>query len=197
MANSWVEVCNQALVYLGSDRIQALTEANDRARICNERYQSVADAVMGEHLWSAAEKQTSLASDSTAPLYGYDYKYQLPVDCLYIREVTDTDGGLITNWKRIGQFIHCDENALLLGYTKQITDPTELDPLLAESIAARLAMEIAYRITKSNPIADRCAVIYAAKITAAKFNDAEENPDRDLAGLVPDSTGTKWLKVRK
>ena len=42
---SVVQICNSALNQLGASSITALTENSKNARICNERYETIRDAV--------------------------------------------------------------------------------------------------------------------------------------------------------
>ena len=49
---SVVQICNSALNQLGASSITALTENSKNARICNERYETVRDAVYRSHPWN-------------------------------------------------------------------------------------------------------------------------------------------------
>lgn len=57
---SVVDICNSALNMLGGNTIISLTETSKNARLCNQRYELVRDAVFREHPWNCLQKESSL-----------------------------------------------------------------------------------------------------------------------------------------
>ena len=58
---SVVQICNSALNQLGAASITALTDNSKNARLCNERYAVVRDAVFRNHPWNCLIKRQQLA----------------------------------------------------------------------------------------------------------------------------------------
>ena len=94
---SVVEICNSAINSLGASNITALTENAKNARLCNQRYEPIRDAVFRTHYWNCLIKRVQLAADTTTPAYEYDYQYTLPADTIDLLDhVIRTDAGNTT-----------------------------------------------------------------------------------------------------
>ena len=88
---SVIQICNSALNQLGAGSITALTENSKNARLCNERYETVRDAVYRSHPWNCLIKRVQLAQDSDTPAWGFSFQYTLPSDCLRVLQIKDYD----------------------------------------------------------------------------------------------------------
>jgi len=176
---SVVQICNSALNQLGASSITALTENSKNARICNERYETVRDAVYRSHPWNCLVKRVQLAQDSDTPSWGFAYQYTLPSDCLRILGIKDYN----SDYKIEGRKLLISESEVYLIYLAQITDVNELDVLLRETISAHLAQDIAYAITANLQVANLMAEKYQAKLSEARHADSSEgyNTNPELA----------------
>ena len=74
-----------------------------------------------------------------------------------------------------------DESSIKILYVAAITDTTQYDASLIETLSARLAAELAYPITQSSSLMDRMFSLYQQKLKDARFADATE-------GTVDDET---------
>ena len=77
-------ICNSALIKIGADRINSMTETNRRAQLCNEQYSKVRDEVLRSHPWNFAITRAEFSQLTTTPSFGYNYEYSIPSDCLRI-----------------------------------------------------------------------------------------------------------------
>ena len=128
---SVIQICNSALNQLGASSITALTENSKNARLCNERYETVRDAVFRSHPWNCLIKRVQLAQDTATPAWGFSYQYTLPSDCLRVLQIKDYDA----DYKIEGRKLLINEADVYLIYLAQITDVNELDVLLRETIS--------------------------------------------------------------
>jgi hypothetical protein len=179
---SEVDICNSALNAIGASNIIALTEDSRSGRLCNQRYTFVRDSVFRAHPWNCLIKRVELAQDSDAPSWEYAYSYQLPADpyCLRVLEVEGEDLGI--QYVIEGRKILTDEGTVKIRYIARVTDPTEYDAGLIETLSAALAAELAYPIANSNGLAQNMYSIYQAKLSEARFVDATEGtPDEIIA----------------
>ena len=103
---SVVEICNGALNQLGATTILSLTEDSKNARLCNQRFTQVRDAVFRSHPWNCLQKRQELAADTTAPAWGFKFAYTLPADCLRLLRILDYD----SNYKVEGRKILSNES---------------------------------------------------------------------------------------
>lgn len=144
MAASWVAICNQALISLGSNIIASLTEDTSNAKLCNALYRQVADECLVEHDWACATTRAILSPLAAAPeSTEWAYQFQVPAYplCLKVQR-TDPD----SPWEREGQVILSNESELTLVYTYQVINPAEIDTALARAIAGKLAALLAPKI---------------------------------------------------
>ena len=176
---SVVDICNGALNQLGASSITALTENSKNARICNERYETIRDAVYRSHPWNCLVKRVQLAQDSDTPAWGFSYQYTLPSDCLRVLQIKDYN----SDYKIEGRKLLIEQSEVYLIYLAIETDVNQLDILLRETISAALSQDIAYAITSNLQVAKLMAEKYQAKLSEARHTDASEgyNTDPTLA----------------
>lgn len=191
MATSVVEICNNALQDLGEEAITSLTDTNKAARLCNQRWPSVRDAVLRAHPWNCAMAQASLAAAQAAPLWRWEYQYQLPADYLRVVLVVGQDERTIRNWEVQGRVILCNEPApMRISYIRRETNPQRYDALLSEALSARLSAALAYPLTGSTSLGEACWDRYQERILEARGVDAREG--------VPESVApTTWLAAKR
>ena len=86
MASSVVRICNLALLQVGAQTINALTDATTEARYCNQLYEYSKDAVLRAHNWNFAKKRVELGLLS-GTYTNWLYSYQYPSNCLAARKI--------------------------------------------------------------------------------------------------------------
>lgn len=184
---SVVGICNNALIKDGQDVITALTEDSKAARLCNQLYEDVRDAVLRSHPWNCAVTRKALALLSSTPDWGYAYEYQLPTSpyCLRVLRMDYLD----YEFKIEGCKLLTDQGAANILYIARITDPNQFDKLLIEAIAARLASELAYPLTASNTLSVNMWKLYESKLSEARGVDAQE-------GTPDEIEADTWLNER-
>jgi len=172
---SEVDICNLALQRLGEKSITALTDDSTRARECNRVYDHARDTELRAHPWAFARKRAQIAASSTAPAFGFTTAYPLPADCLRILPTADQENIQIEN----GSILTDDTGAFKLIYIARITDPNSFDQTFVDLLVARIARDIAEKITQSNNKIEIAQQLYAdAKKEARKVN-AFEGPSHE------------------
>lgn len=177
---SKVEIANLALQRIGEEAITSLSDDSDRARAINRIYDSELRAELRSHPWNCALKQASLAALEDEPLFDYDQMFQLPSDCLRI--LPDSEA---TDWKVVGRKLYTnDSGPIELWYIYEITDPNEMDALLVEAFASRLAWKVSPRLTNSRTTTDEAKQSYFDAIREARKVNAfekiaDERPEDD------------------
>ena len=187
---SQVDICNRALQKLGADRIISLTQNSKEGRACNLAYEPVRDAELRAHAWNFAIKRRELAADATAPVYGYNYSYTLPSDCLRLLKNDYQEEFYSKDWKVEGRKILTNESApLQIRYIARITDTTLYDAIFTEALSCKMAMEMCEDLTQSNTKRQLAADEYKMTIREARKMNAFEN--------VPAQQDTDtWLTMR-
>lgn len=192
----WLDVCNTALIRIGEYPLDTLTEDVDaKARkaqdACNSTYENAIDEVLTDFDWSCARARKTITADATAPDFGWDYRYALPSSpyCLKVVQIEDKP-----SYRIEGRYILTDqETSINLTYTKRITDETELDPILRQAIALKIALKVARFIAPSETLRGAIADEYRETVLRAKAANqaADYNTDEKENSL---STGnTEWI----
>ncbi len=169
---SEVDIINSALNMVGASNIIARSEDSKAARVTNQRFDYVRDAVCRAHPWNCLIARRTLAADSDSPTFGMTNQFTLPTDpyCLRVLRLDY----LNVDFRVEGRKIHCDEDTLNLVYLARVTDPNEWDQLLIEAIAARLAADTAFALVQSTSLMATMFQLYETKLSEARFVDATE-----------------------
>ena len=73
---------------------------------------------------------------------------------------------------------------------RRVDEPAQFDALLADTIAARLAAELAWPIASSTSLAQSMWQLYEMKLREARGIDSQEGTPPDAA------SGDFWLRAR-
>lgn len=184
---SEVSICNMALQKLGASRITSLNEDSRNARSCNACYSTLRDSELRKRSWGFARKQAQLAASTTEPLFGYEYAYLKPSDCLRILPPNDAT----VDWRTVGRYIYTDWGAPLdLEYIFRVTDPNQMDDTFREALACKMAHHMCEEITQSNQKKADALLEYRAAIAEARQVNAFE----DISAEPPEDS---WISARR
>ena len=176
---SEVGICNSALIKLGAASIMSLGDGSRNAALCNEQYGKLRDELLRAHPWNFAVARQKLAKLADAPAYEFAGAFQLPADWLRTVAVHDNDAGAGWVPYRIeGRTLLSDADALWLRYVRRVTDPNDMTASFRESLAWRVAADLAQAITQSSTIQDLMSRGFERSVVAARSVDAIEDwPD--------------------
>ncbi len=188
MSTSIVAICNRALDLIGADPIVSLDDPNKPARLASRNFPAARDAVLRAYPWNGAIRRRRLAAMTAEPEWGFARQYQLPDDALRLLGLSD-DGDQA--WRVEGRRILTDAGPPLdVLYIARIEDPADFDPLLADTIAARLAADIAYALAGSSTGQQAAWQFYQARLVEARMIDAQEGTPAPLSADA-------WLAARR
>jgi hypothetical protein len=109
-------------------------------------------------------------------VYGYNYAYTLPSDCLRLLKNDHREDVYPKDWKVEGRKILSNDSApLQIRYIRQITDTTFYDATFLELLACRLALEMCEELTQSNSKRQLAAEEYKQALRDARKMNAFEN----------------------
>lgn len=179
------QICNLALRLLGAERITALTDKGESARVLNDVYELIRDEVLAAHPWNFACKRVALALLAETPAYGYTYVFALPVGCLRVLETEDN-----TEYQVEGGKLLTNEATVSIKYIYQVTTSTSFTPGFISAFATRLASEIALPITNNPQLPNVMYQQYLDKLRLAKSIDGQE-------GTIVIKEDTSWIDDRE
>jgi len=179
---SEVETINSALNMLGATNIIARDEDTKSARVTNQRFDAVRDAVFRAHPWNCLVTRSAVAADSDSPAFDWSYQFTLPSDpyCLRVMRLDYLD----IEFRVEGRKILCDESSINLVYLARVSDPNQWDALLNEAIAARLASEVSFALVQSTSLTANLYALYESKLSEARFTDATEGTPGAVSGVT-------------
>lgn len=193
---SEVGICNLALIKLGTpNTITALTDGTKNANLCQAVYEDRRDFLLRAHYWNFSIARVQLAQSTTAPTFGYDYKYALPADNLRVVDVFDNENdyrsgkGVEYALEESG-FLHTNESEIYIRYVRRITDPNQMSADFREALSSDIANVLAVAVTQSNSIKAEMKEDAAEKLIVAKSADAVE----DYAQNTPEGS---WVSDRE
>jgi hypothetical protein len=192
MAVSEVEIGNLALDLLDETPIVSFDDGNKAARLLKRNYPQVRDRLLRTYRWNFAITRAELAPDSTAPLFGFTYKFRKPNDIIHFVGVFDEDAE-VSNYtsgsiphKLEGEFIHANENPLFIFYLARIIDPTKFDVFFIDLVSVDLAQRISYGLTSGNKRTADLTKMREQVLSDAKIADAFE-------GTPEIVESTRWI----
>ena len=177
---SIVAVCNRALSKIGDELIiMSLDDETKPARYCKALYADTRDFVLRSYPWRFALKRYILAPLKEKPLFGYDYQFVVPSDCLRVWKTREQQ-----RYQVEGRYILADQNVFAFIGISRIEDAAQFDPMFVEALSLRLAAELAV------PLTENLAKEYQQFVQQAKTASAMEGI-QDI--YVPQG----WLEARE
>jgi hypothetical protein len=179
MPLSAVQISNLALARIGIlQGIDDLDEASDEARACSLAFEACRDEVLSVHEWPFSTRTAVLGLVATDPTDSWSYAYRLPSDYLTAKSIgkdvpftiaSDSGGGLL----------YCNSNPATLEYFVRIDDPALLPIDVAMLLVARLAVEIAPALSRTDAVVARAQQRYKTALDEAVSNRMAEPGNDD------------------
>ncbi len=185
---SKVEIINSALRSLGAVSISAVDEDSENARKAVATYDICLRSLLRCHPWSFAKKESVLSRIAGTPILSDDYTYMYTLPSDYIR-LTKTNQEPTYSHKIKGKVLYSNCDSISIEYVFYCTDTVMYDDTFVSALAAMLASELAYSITRDKDIAAASKKEFLFKLGYAKnINAMEVTPD--------DPTCDDWINAR-
>lgn len=194
MALSQVQIVNLALTKLGQDRVVAITDDTEAARVMRSMWDMTLDTTLAAFPWKFAIKRTELPALADVPLgTEWTLQYTLPDECLRLVQVGE-DWAFYTptlqSFALEGGVILTNEPApLFVRYVQRITNVGLWPPLFGRVMAMQLAADAAEKLTTSNSKFESAMAALEVAIREARRQNAIERPPVLL-------TESDWLAAR-
>ena len=190
-------ICNEALAEIGQSVIVDINyTTNDAARSCKLLFEPTARQVMRLHPWNCLKARQQLALNDT-PVFGWDYSYTLPTQCVRLMTVNGYDE--TSNYKEDyyeieGRDILTDATSCKITYIGYNENVPQWDPLLRRCVITLLASKLAFRLSQDTELGGFLAERFKrVDLPEAQKIDANERRKRfyDPVGDSP------WIAARK
>lgn len=178
--NTTTDLANYALAHLGEPQITDIEGGGTVESLCLRFVQDTIDEVIRSHRWNCATDRATLTQLSAGPNHGLTYAYQLPASFLRLMEVNGEA------WEGSDQFFEIenserlltDQSVVKIRYLKRI-GVTDMDPLLGEAVALKLASKLAVPITAKLEQQTQMLGLYDRCIRKAASVDALETKGKE------------------
>jgi hypothetical protein len=194
-----VSIVNEAFAYLGESPIVSLDDDTKTAAMAKGLYATAKASVLRMHRWSCAVKRKNLAELTTTLDTPFPYAYSLPSDYVHLIDLYTND----INVKSLSvDGIDVEQRYLIENGTVQAFDSplqmryvfdvpeAQMDPLLASTLSAYLAWQMAYALTGSGQHEVRCSQRFATMINEARTANQIELPRKII-------TATQLARARR
>jgi hypothetical protein len=167
-----IEVANKAVILMGSGReLTSLSDDDDAARALNTVWDLSRRAVLRAHFWNFAQARITINADPTPPPFEWAARFRLPGDFLNLRRFYPRE----IPWDKEGDYLLTDEgDSVSIVYTKDEANLGAWDAMAIDVFAAKLAHDVAYRVTGSREVRKEMGNVYKELLRGARHMDAME-----------------------
>lgn len=177
-----IQICNQALLAIGSAPIVSLDDTSVESSVCRSCYDTNCQHVLFEYPWSCAIQTMQVTTQNAAPRVkgpgGNSDKYYtwtFPVDYLYFAGIIPEQDwfieGTTLGFKRDGEVKY------VTNQYPQTTSPVYLDDV----VAAKMAADISKSLTGRLDVQGMHLKIYEAKLQHAIALEARTSGSASIA----------------
>jgi hypothetical protein len=155
---SKTDIANMALHRVGAQRIMDLNDTDSKsARVLRDFFEPAIREVGRLAEWQCLKDRATLTQLATAPAFGWDYAYQLPVTFLRLVKLNGVDyrGQPGTDHEIEGRTLLTDAATADIEFIAYKEETADYDPLFVKAIVAKLAAEIAVPIRQDEGLAAR------------------------------------------
>lgn len=183
-SNSAVSICSNALLMLGGQTINSLTETSDRAKLCANLFPTVSRYVLTTHPWTCTRTRVVLNPETKTPAFDWAFQFALPAD--FLRMVGVGPEGqevdyLIESDPATGQRkILCDDSPLYLRYCWRNENVGSWDDLLVMAVTQAMRQVMAYPVTQSTSLEQLIDQAIEPVLMKARAVDGQNEPPETL-----------------
>lgn len=187
------DICNKALSHLEEADIADIDENTVLARKCRVHYEPERLALLRMHRWNFAKERVELVAEEPEPAFGWDYRYDLPEDCLRVLSVNGVEADVDeADYEIEGRSLLCDDYGVSLVYIKDEEDTEIFDPLFCLALSAKLGAALCLELTGSQQKKQAILAEFAALMREAGWVDAVE----DRVRVIPATAGSRTIAAR-
>lgn len=184
------DIVNIALRRIGAERISSLRNDSSKAAIsARDLYDEARKDLLNLHNWNFATKRVQLEAAETEPVFGWDHAFALPEDMLRLVSVHPSDDDRTMVEYRLefqegdDRVLVTDANQVYVKYIFDLEDANIMTAVFRETLAMRLARDLAGALSKSSAAAELADASYRRSLARAKSIDGiEDFPDKMAEG---------------
>lgn len=191
-----LSVFNDSLGILGEPPLQSVDQEIEAGRQLRDKWPGTVRHCLEQGDWNFASRRGELSRVATPPVWGWDYAYNLPADCVRVCEVSDTGErwGYFTEYAHEEGMIATNATTLFLRYMSLtlMDTPGAWSQSFADFVSAELALRVGPKLNIANVPLAKDWMIGRKKIALSQ--DAVQNPPqlRRPGLLAMAASGRGW-----
>ncbi len=150
-----IDLCSMALLKLGEEPIQSLTDDSAAAKLSRTLFDTVVESLLSIHPWTFATQILDLNKTT-------DGNFLIPSDVLRIISVS---GSIV------GNRIYSDSDSVSVTAVVRVL-PEKFPGYFASLVATRLAMEFCIPLLGDQTVFRMLAALYESELQTSKFIDS-------------------------
>jgi hypothetical protein len=182
MADTQVEVANQALALIGANPISTFVGTATEQVTATHLYQPTVDAALTSHRWRFASGKAILSRLADEPIDEWDAAYQMPTDpaILLLSAVLVLDNPI--RFDRYEGHIYCDATSEDVVVADYIYSRNEIDwpPYFTKAVVLELASAFAAAITQDSYLAAHFSEQAVVEFSKARWADSSSQTARNM-----------------
>lgn len=165
---SKIDIISNALILIGDNPINSLTDPGFAQTVGANLYDSIAEFELSKFRWSFAQRKAVLALTTETPKdQEWRYIYQLPTDLISIYKVYPN-----TNFEIIGKKLHTNGNPVTIQYTANVPE-SEWPPYFVKMMEYALAKDFATSIRDNASARQEMSQEYVVASRMARNTDSQ------------------------
>lgn len=171
-----LELCNAAILRLGSSPITSLDDNTKRAKLCKLEYERVKADLISNHPWRFSLKRVILDTDLGPDLFGvWGSSFDLPSDYYRAYRVEMIQ----PEYTIEGNILYANTLPVHLQYMAEV-DEDDFRSYFNEVIILKLALDLSYNLIQSNEVTSRLQEQYERALSSARTYNAQEASPHDF-----------------
>ncbi len=150
-----IDLCSMALLKLGEEPIQSLTDDSAAAKLSRTLFDTVVESLLSIHPWTFATQILDLNKTT-------DGNFLIPSDVLRVISVS---GSIV------GNRIYSDSDSVSVTAVVRVL-PEKFPGYFASLVATRLAMEFCIPLLGDQTVFRMLAALYESELQTSKFIDS-------------------------
>lgn len=174
---SQTEIGNLALSWLAQNLMLSVDDETKQAKAVKANFQFALDSVLEEGEWSFATKRSIMSTPSTeSPAWGFTYFHNIPSTELLVVFVSDRpdESNYEFDYRVEGGGILSDSNKIYVKTITSVKDTSLFTNTFSQTLAARIAYDLAIPLTESQKKEVTMYQIYQNKLAIALERDGSQ-----------------------
>lgn len=180
--SSETAIANMALRHLKIDAVISINPPDEDSKAASAAaawYDQARQDTLEAHPWKFASRRRQLVADTTAPLYEWAKKYQLPNDYIRLNYIGTDWRNPIDEYDIEDGYILCNEGSpLCISYVYDLRDATKFSPKFKTTMSYKMAAFMGFELTGNAQLVQAMEAQFSNSFASAASVSGQNRPTR-------------------